>query len=86
MPCKYQLSFALYPEKWYGDMGWAQVGAREALLFTLCSSGAGELRAVYIAIALPLPKGLAGQGMNLVVLLSCEHSFSISGGKRGLEQ
>lgn len=40
MLCKYQLSFALYPEKWYRDTGWAQVGAGELLLFT---AGAGEL-------------------------------------------
>lgn len=61
------------------------MGAGQMLLFTLRSSGAGELRAVYSATALPLPKSLAGHGVNSVVPLSCEHSSSISGGKRGIK-
>lgn len=64
-----------------GDIEWAQVGARETLLFTLCFSGAAEPWAAYAAIA--LPKSLAGHGVNLVVSLSCERSFRLSGRRRG---
>ena len=53
------------------------MGAGETLLFTLCSCGAEELWAAYTAIALPLPASLAGHGVSLVILLSCEHSFQI---------
>lgn len=78
MPRKYQLSFALYPEKWCGDTGWAQVGA--VAICTALLRG-WELQAANTALALPLPKSLAGHGVNLVISLSCGHSFSIPGGK-----